>query len=71
MVDANFRARCKDRSFKDRELGPGWAYFVEESSYMAHVRKHRNKKEVSLLRGIRYGLSCSRYRSVSGEYVLR
>ena len=49
MVDANFRARCKDHGFKDRELGPGWGYFVEDDAYMKHVTSHRNKKEASFL----------------------
>ena len=29
MLDANFRLKLKDRGFKDMELAPGWAYFVE------------------------------------------
>ncbi|KAI0688809.1 hypothetical protein C8Q76DRAFT_772031 [Earliella scabrosa] len=38
MIDANFRARCKDRGFDDVELAPGWSYYVEETAYQAHVK---------------------------------
>ncbi|KAI0743720.1 hypothetical protein C8Q80DRAFT_1122131 [Daedaleopsis nitida] len=47
MIDANFRARCKDRGLRDVELGPGWAYYVEEGAYMTYVNKHRGKKEAA------------------------
>lgn len=46
MVDANFRARCKDRGLSDTELGPGWAYHVEEGPYLDHVNAHRGEPEV-------------------------
>ncbi|KAI0702101.1 hypothetical protein C8Q76DRAFT_802395 [Earliella scabrosa] len=48
MVDANFRARCKDRGPKDFELGGGWQYFVDEKPYMTHVTEHRGKKEENI-----------------------
>ncbi|KAI0654576.1 hypothetical protein C8Q70DRAFT_876809, partial [Cubamyces menziesii] len=38
MMDANFRARCKDRGLEETQLAPGWAYFVEESKYQAHLK---------------------------------
>ncbi|TFK79970.1 hypothetical protein K466DRAFT_504692 [Polyporus arcularius HHB13444] len=37
MVDANFRAKLKDRGLEDAELGPGWAHYVENSKFKAHV----------------------------------
>ncbi|PIL29361.1 hypothetical protein GSI_09412 [Ganoderma sinense ZZ0214-1] len=46
MMDANFRARCKDRGFDDIELAPGWAYYVEEKTYQAHILSRANEKEV-------------------------
>ena len=45
MMDANFRARCKDRGFDDIELAPGWAYYVEENGYQAHLLARANEKE--------------------------
>ncbi|KAH9851013.1 hypothetical protein C2E23DRAFT_733773 [Lenzites betulinus] len=45
MMDANFRARCKDRGFEDIQLAPGWAYFVEESKYQAHLRSRSGDKQ--------------------------
>lgn len=47
MIDANFRARLKDRGFDDFELAPGWSYYVEESAYLKHVAKFAAQKEVS------------------------
>lgn len=46
MMDANFRAKCKDRGLDDFELSPGWSYFVEEDKYMAHVRQQGDQTEV-------------------------
>ncbi len=46
MIDANFRARCKDRGIEDIELAPGWAYYVEEKAYQAHVAACKGQKEV-------------------------
>ena len=46
MMDANFRARCKDRGFDDIELAPGWAYYVEEQAYLAHVTMRANEKDL-------------------------
>lgn len=46
MIDANFRARCKDRGLDDVDLEPGWSYFVESSKYKAHLAKHGRAKEV-------------------------
>ncbi|KAI0744413.1 hypothetical protein C8Q76DRAFT_606972, partial [Earliella scabrosa] len=37
MVDANFRAKLKDRGLADMELGPGWSYYVENSTFKTHV----------------------------------
>lgn len=39
-IDANFRLKLKARGIKDPELGSGWAYFVEQTEYEKHVRKH-------------------------------
>ncbi|RDX40229.1 hypothetical protein OH76DRAFT_1366517, partial [Lentinus brumalis] len=37
MVDANFRAKLKDRGLADVEIGSGWWYYVEQSKFQAHV----------------------------------
>ena len=47
MIDANFRAKLKDRSLDDIKLAPGWSYFVEETQYMAHVNAQNTQSEVS------------------------
>lgn len=46
MIDANFRLRCKARGINDIELGPGWAFYVEEMKYLAHVQKFAKQPEV-------------------------
>ncbi|KAH9894841.1 hypothetical protein C8Q73DRAFT_645213, partial [Cubamyces lactineus] len=45
MIDANFRARCKDRNLDPFELAPGWSYYVEESSYQTHLKNTIDRKE--------------------------
>jgi hypothetical protein len=47
-IDANFRLRLKAQGIKDPELGSGWAYFVEESDYTAHIKRNMEDKDVSL-----------------------
>lgn len=49
MVDANFRARCKDRKLDDFELASGWSYYIEEAPYLAHVEACADRKEVSAI----------------------
>jgi len=46
-MDANFKLKCKDRGINDVELAPGWAYFVEQNCYMAHLKDHVDEPEVS------------------------
>lgn len=45
-VDVNFRSGLKDKGIHDPELAPGWAYFVEESRYQAHLKNHLDQEEV-------------------------
>jgi hypothetical protein len=45
-IDANFRLRLKARGIQDPELGSGWAYFVEESEYAAHLQRNMKDKDV-------------------------
>ncbi|KAI0757483.1 hypothetical protein C8Q80DRAFT_1092841, partial [Daedaleopsis nitida] len=47
MIDANFRARLKDRGFDDVELAPGWSYYVEERAYMEHIQRFAAQKDMS------------------------
>lgn len=37
MIDANFRAKLKDRGLNDFEISPGWSYYVESKEYKKHV----------------------------------
>ncbi|KAJ7292244.1 hypothetical protein C8J57DRAFT_1445287 [Mycena rebaudengoi] len=41
-MDANFRLKRKDVSSEEKDpgLGPGWAFFCEVNTYMAHVKQH-------------------------------
>ncbi|TBU58879.1 hypothetical protein BD310DRAFT_906324 [Dichomitus squalens] len=48
MIDANFRAKSKDRGFNDIELAPRWSYYVEESKYRAHVKAAHARKRKEL-----------------------
>jgi hypothetical protein len=36
----------KDKGLKDIELGPGWAYHVEETRYQNHIATILDQKEV-------------------------
>ena len=56
MIDANFRARCKDKGIDDIEMGSGWSYYVEEKAYQEHLKACANSKEVSgcVLRDFQY-----------------
>ena len=47
-VDANFRLKSKNRQIKDPELGSGWSYFVENTTYTHHVAKPSHEKEVRM-----------------------
>ncbi|KAJ7114174.1 hypothetical protein C8R43DRAFT_1091380 [Mycena crocata] len=49
-MDANFRLKRKDVSSEEADpgLGPGWAFFSEVRSYMAHLAEHWDQpQEVS------------------------
>lgn len=48
-TDANFKLRQKERGIKDPELAPGWAYFVEEDKYQAHIKNYADQPEVFFL----------------------
>jgi hypothetical protein len=45
-VDANFKLKGKERGLKDVELMPGWAYFVREDDFQAHIAKNVDQPEV-------------------------
>jgi hypothetical protein len=45
-IDANFRLSLKDKGLTDIELGPGWAYQVEETRFQTHVANMLDQKEV-------------------------
>lgn len=43
-IDANFRLKRKDRGvLQDPELGPGWAYMVNETAYQEELRKRKEE----------------------------
>lgn len=48
-IDANFKLKGKDRGIKDVELMPGWAYFVREDEFQAHIAKYVDQPEVCYL----------------------
>src|SRR6266481_7040138 len=48
-MDANFRLKLRNRHIKnDPELGPGWAYCVDEKQYQNEMDKYGDQIEVSL-----------------------
>jgi CxC2 like cysteine cluster associated with KDZ transposases len=48
-VDANFKLKGKERGLKDVELMPGWAYFVREAEFQAHIANYIDQPEVFFL----------------------
>lgn len=48
-LDANFRLKHRYRADEkpDPELGPGWAYFVENEPYMEHLKHYVSERDVS------------------------
>ena len=49
-MDANFRLKLRDRGIKnDPELGPGWAYFVNETEYQKVMATFGDQTEVCVL----------------------
>lgn len=47
-MDANFRLKLRDRSVKnDKELAPGWSYFVEDSKYQAIMSTFGDQVEIN------------------------
>jgi hypothetical protein len=46
-IDANFKLKRKKVSSEERDpsLNEGWAYFVEEGPYKAHLAKHWTQKQ--------------------------
>ncbi|KAL5492982.1 hypothetical protein ACEPAI_4430 [Sanghuangporus weigelae] len=49
-VDANFKLKLKNRGFRDLELAPGWAYFVEEDAYQNVVNSLTEETETNTCR---------------------
>lgn len=46
-MDANFRLKLRERGIKnDPELGPGWAYFVNDREYQQSMSTFGDQKEV-------------------------
>ena len=49
-MDANFRLKLRNRHIKnDPELGPGWAYCVEEKPYQEEMDQYGDQIEVQLI----------------------
>ncbi|KAI0055824.1 hypothetical protein BV25DRAFT_1815103, partial [Artomyces pyxidatus] len=45
-IDANFKLKLKKRSIKDVQLCDGWAYFVADRQYKAHLAVHTDEAEM-------------------------
>ena len=45
-IDANFKLKGKNCGLKDVELMPGWAYFVWEAEFQAHIANYIDQPEV-------------------------
>jgi hypothetical protein len=49
-MDANFRLKLRERHIKnDPELGPGWAYCVDEKPYQEEMVKYGDQTEVCII----------------------
>ena len=46
MLDANFRAKSKNRGLSDFDIAPGWSYFVEEERYVHYINSQGDQTEV-------------------------
>ena len=49
MLDANFRAKSKNRGLSDFDIAPGWSYFVEEEKYIVYINAQGDQTEVMYL----------------------
>lgn len=47
-VDGNFKLKGKERHLTDVELMPGWAAYVPDSEYKAHLANYVDQPEVSI-----------------------
>jgi len=47
-MDANFWLKGHNHGVKDKEFGPGWAYFVEPQSFKRVMSTFGNQTEVKL-----------------------
>ena len=55
-MDANFQLKLRDRHIRnDPELGPGWAYCVQEKAYQAEMAEYGDQTEVCALRSPMFG----------------
>ncbi|KAI0064330.1 hypothetical protein BV25DRAFT_1790798, partial [Artomyces pyxidatus] len=45
-IDANFKLKLKKRFVKDVQLSDGWAYFVGDRQYKAHLAVHTDEAEM-------------------------
>ena len=48
-VDGNFKLKGKERNLTDVELMPGWAAYVPELEYQAHLANYVDQPEVSTI----------------------
>jgi hypothetical protein len=48
VVDGNFKLKGKEHHLTDIELMPGWAAYVPETEYKAHLVNYVDQPEVSI-----------------------
>ncbi|KAH8103218.1 hypothetical protein DFH11DRAFT_1692670 [Phellopilus nigrolimitatus] len=65
-VDANFKLKQKDRSFKDIELAPGWVYFVEEDTYQRIIATIVDEIETNTCRSEHNAIVMANIRNILG-----
>jgi hypothetical protein len=69
-VDANFKLKGKARGLKDVELMPGWAYFVREEEFQAHIANYVDQPEVHFLLRAQNIQAHARYRSTVANQIM-
>lgn len=47
-IDANFKLKMKARDTKNTYMGDGWAFFVSQPAYAAHLDKNTDLTEVRI-----------------------
>ncbi|KAG6807588.1 hypothetical protein H0H92_007027 [Tricholoma furcatifolium] len=68
-MDANFKLRLKKRGLSDTDLGPGWAYYVEEGAYQEHLSNYIDQPEINTCQLEHDAITRANTRHIPGHIV--